>query len=198
MLLQEIHHRVKNNLHIVKSILKIQSTKIKDEEIQNIFNECENRIMSISLLHEKLYRSEDLSKINFNEYLDSLIKELLYNYGIAERNIEKKINIENVELDIDTAQPCGLIVNELVTNSFKYAFPKGRKGELVIDFYSKNNKYNLVVGDNGIGIPDKIDFTKTDTLGLQLVNNLIKQLGGSIELDTSSGTLFKMSFPKKG
>ena len=194
MLLKEIHHRVKNNLMIISSLLNLQSGYIKDKESQDIFKESQNRARSMALIHERLYRSTDLKKIDFGDYIQSLSKDLFNTYISNSSLIALKINVENIFLDINTAIPLGLIVNELITNSLKHAFPNGRKGEINVEFHKKDEKYEFTVKDNGIGFPKDIDFKKTDSLGLQIVTNLTDQIDGKIELNINNGTEFKINF----
>jgi len=173
MLLQEIHHRVKNNLQVISSLLRLQSRYIKDQETIDIFKETQNRVRSIAILHEKLYQSDDLAKIKFDEYVKILAEDLLYFYELDEGNIKMIIDIEDVSLNIETAIPCGLIIDEMVANSLKYAFPDGRNGEIKIELHSdENNQFNLRVSDNGVGIPQEVDPEKADTFGMQLSNTL--------------------------
>ena len=194
MLLKEIHHRVKNNLMIISSLLNLQSGYIKDKESQNIFKESENRARSMALIHERLYQSTDLKRIDFGDYITSLATELFHTY-VDDRNfIELKINVEDILLDINTSIPLGLIVNELITNSLKHAFPNGMKGKINIDFYLKNDHYKFAVKDDGIGFPEDIDFQNTNSLGLQIVNSLTEQIDGEIKLNKSNGTEFKITF----
>ncbi len=194
MLLKEIHHRVKNNLMIISSLLNLQSQYIKDKASQDIFKESQNRARSMALIHERLYQSTDLKRIDFGEYITSLATELFHTYVSAPSLIEQKINVEDILLDINTAIPLGLIVNELITNSLKHAFPEGKNGEINIDFHSKDDQYELTVKDNGIGFPEDIDFQNTDSLGLRIVNSLTEQIDGEITLDTNNGTKFKITF----
>jgi len=197
VLLREIHHRVKNNLQIISSLLNLQSRFIEDKEALEIFSESQNRVRSLALIHEKLYRSQDLARIDFGEYLRSLADNLLRSYGVDSNVITVKINADAVSLDIDTAIPCALIVNELVSNSLKHAFPAGKEGEIGIDFRVDNdNKFLLAVSDNGVGLPRDFDFQNTESFGLQLVSSLVSdQLEGTIELHSSSGGAeFKMEF----
>lgn len=194
LLLKEIHERVNDNMQIISSILMLQERHIKDESDLSIFRETWNRIKIMATIYEKMYQSENLAKIDFSSYTKSLISDLYSTYDINPNTIKLKKNIKNVYLDVSTAIPCGLIINELVSNSLKYGFPRGKKGEITINFSSKNNEYKLTVGDNGKGIPKYLDFRKSESLGLQLVRLLCKKLKGSIELDRSSGTVFKILF----
>ncbi|WP_444550895.1 histidine kinase dimerization/phosphoacceptor domain -containing protein [Candidatus Magnetomonas plexicatena] len=195
ILIGEIHHRVKNNLQIISSLLFLRSKDIKDEYTLEIIEETRSRIKAIALLHEQLYGSEDLAKIDFNEYIKVLTDDLAYTYGVNSSDITIIVNVKDIHLGIDMAIPCGLIINELVTNALKYAFPRG-KGEIVIDFYiDSNNMYVLKIGDNGVGIPKEIDIANTDSFGLRLVQDLVEQQSGKLSVATSSGTMYNMSFP---
>jgi len=196
VLLQEIHHRVKNNMQIVSSLLRLQSAKAEDKKTQEIFRECQNRIRTMSLIHEKLYQSKDLAKINFAQYIDGLAVHIFQSYGIDSNIVAIKTDLEEVFLDLNRAIPCGLIINELLSNSIKHAFPEGKKGEILVKLHSdKKDMITLVVSDNGIGLPDNIDFRKAQSLGLQMVNDLTRQIGGTIKLDRKAGTAFKVEFP---
>ena len=193
VLLKEIHHRVKNNLQIISSLLSLQSENISSDNPVRTFRESQDRIRSMALIHEKLYQSKDFSHIDFREYVRSLTAYLSRSY-ITRSGIEIVIDIEGVSLGIDTAIPCGLIINELVSNSLKYAFPGGRPGEIRVGLSRSGNRYTLIVSDNGTGLPAGMDFRNTTSLGLQLVNTLVDQLGGTIDLDTSRETRFKITF----
>jgi len=194
MLLKEIHHRVKNNLMIISSLLNLQSQYLKDKKSIDIFKESQNRARSMALIHERLYQSTDLKKIDFGDYIRTLSSELFQTFVSDPGLINLKINVEDIFLDINTAVPLGLIVNELITNSFKHAFQDGKCGNITIDFHSKNKQYVLTVADDGISFPKDLDFKNTDSLGLQLVNSLTDQIDGKIQLDKSSGTKFKVKF----
>jgi two-component sensor histidine kinase len=184
VLLKEIHHRVKNNLQIICSLLDLQAEHLTDTKVIEVFQESQNRIQSMALIHEKLYQSDDLATINFADYINELITNLCYSYEVHLDAISLKTNIEPIVLDIDTAIPCGLIVNELVSNSLKYAFPFGYRGELCIELHSvSEHEFILIVSDTGIGLPKDLDFKNTKSLGLQLVNSLTHQLNGSISLN---------------
>jgi len=197
LLLQEVHHRVKNNLQIISSLLNLQSGYIKDEEDLEIFKESQSRVKSMAFIHEQLYKSSDFTKINFANYIHNLLSYLSFSHDLDPNKIKIDLNVEDAFLDINTAIPCGLIINELVTNSIKYAFPDGGSGTIGVDLYSKyEDEYVLIVDDDGIGISEDIDFQNTDTLGLQLVNNLTKQLEGSIDLNRENGTKIKIVFNK--
>ncbi len=197
MLLKEIHHRVKNNLQVISSLLSLQSGYIQDHQIIGIFAECQNRVESMALIHEKLYQSVDLAKINFAEYVRNLVGSLFRSYVVAADAITWHLCVDDVLLDADTAVPCSLIINELVSNALKHAFPAGRTGEIRIDLHSgPDNRFILKVSDNGIGFPKDLDFRKIESLGLQLVVHLAEQLKGTLDLEKNQegGTAFKVSF----
>jgi hypothetical protein len=196
VLLKEIHHRVKNNLQIVTSLLQMQSRRAKEPQALEVLRDSKNRIASIALVHEKLYRSEDLANIDFGQYIPDLITHLFDTYNVSSNSVELNINVENILLQIDTAIPCGLIVNELASNSLKYAFPANYKGIVQVEFYAGSDAtMTLIVRDNGIGIPENFDLEATHSLGLTLVQGLVEQLEGTIELDRNRGTEFKITFP---
>lgn len=193
VLLKEIHHRVKNNLQIISSLLNLQSGYIDDERTLQMFVESQGRIQSMALIHEKLYQSEDLARVDFADYIDSLVSFLMRSYSTGSVGIS--LDVAPVFLSLDTSIPCGLIVSELVSNAFKYAFPEGRSGEIYVHLKSIDDEhYELAVGDTGIGFPEDVDFRETESLGLQLVTTLSDQLDGEIELDRSKGTEFRIRF----
>jgi PAS domain S-box-containing protein len=194
ILLQEIHHRVKNNMQIISSLLNLQITYLDDEEAVNLLKESQNRVRSMAIIHEKLYQSNDFTKINLTEYIKSLVNGLFYSYSIK-NHINSNIDVDDVELNIETAVPIGLILNELVSNSLKHGFPTGG-GEVYIKLKTVEDKYEMIIGDNGIGFPNNIDFKETESLGLQLVNNLVNQIDGEIQLNNNNGTEFKIVFPE--
>jgi two-component sensor histidine kinase len=194
VLLSEIHHRVKNNLQIISSLLSLQTKYIKDENHREIFKDSQNRIRVMSSIHEKLYQSEDLAKIDFDHYIKDLASSLFRTYAIIDR-IALKTEIENVSLSINFAIPCGLILNELISNSLKYAFPEDNKGEIKVTLRCVEDKVELLVSDNGIGMPEDLDFRNTESLGLQLVTNIVEnQLHGQIKLNRTGGTEFQINF----
>lgn len=195
VLLREIHHRVKNNLQLISSLLDLQSEQIKNKDEIEMFKESQNRIKLMAKLHDQLYQSKDLSNINFNEYIQSLTNNIFYSYNINPNAVSIKVIIPDILLDVDMTLACGLITNELVLNSLKHAFSSKEKGEIIIDFHQDNDTYRLIVSDNGVGLPKELDFRNTKTLGLQLVNMLVQQLKGTIELDRTLGTKFIITFP---
>ncbi|GAB4313341.1 MAG: hypothetical protein Kow0019_12740 [Methanobacteriaceae archaeon] len=194
-LIREIHHRVKNNMQVISSMLSLQMQFVDDFSSYDLFQESRNRVKSMAMVHEKLYMSDELSEIDFYEFIESLIYELFSTYG-ASTQVNKKISVNNVLIDISTAVPCALILNELITNSIKHAFPKDRAGELVVTFNRINDAFELIVSDNGVGFPEDINIEKPETLGLQLVNSLVEQIDGEIELDTNHGTTIKITFKR--
>ena len=194
MLLREIHHRVKNNLQIISSLLSLQSRYVKDENDLEIFKESQNRVKSISYIHEYLYQSRKMSKINVLDYIRRVTTDLIYAYNLDPERVHIRIEIEKIDLNIETATPLGLIVTELVSNSIKHAFPHNQKGEIIVSLSCDNDEFLLTVSDNGVGIPEDFDIEKTETLGLKLVNTLVKQIDGVVELDKTKGTNFKIKF----
>lgn len=194
VLLREIHHRVKNNMQIVSSLLNLQKKFVEEEETINIMLESQNRIKTMAMIHEKLYQSPNLRSINFKEYTEKLVKDLFYSYDQKLGKIKTVFNIEEVKIGLDTAIPCGLILNELVTNSFKYAFPDDMPGTITIEFKTEGENFILIVSDDGVGVPGDINLGTMETLGFQLVTSLVKQLDGTIHMDRSRGTSFTIIF----
>ncbi|KYK36056.1 MAG: PAS domain S-box protein [Theionarchaea archaeon] len=191
VLLKEIHHRVKNNMQIISSLLSLQARYITDEKYKEMFEESQNRIRSMASIHEKLYQSGDLESINFREYIIEMVNRLVRSYG---QDIVLRIDVDDIVLGVDTAVPCGLVFNELVTNALKHAFPR-RKGEVKVGLHAGEGTIELVVADDGVGIPDDVDFRNTETLGLRLVTILAEdQLNGEIRLTRDKGTKFCITF----
>ena len=196
VLLKEIHHRVKNNMQIISSMLSLQTNYIDDNIALDVLKESQNRVKTMAMIHEKLYQSNDFINIKFDDYILRLVSDLFYSYNIQEDHIKPVIEVEDVKLNIETAVPCGLIISELVSNSLKYAFPEVKNGKIQVSLKRHNNKYELTVSDNGIGFPEDLDFRNTESLGLQLVNNLVEQIDGQITIDINQGTEFKIIFKK--
>ena len=196
LLMREIFHRVKNNMQVISSLLSLQCKYIKDEKYIAMVKESQDRIKVMALIHENLYRSRDLSNIDFNDYAKSLAKGLLQSYKTDTNRITLNINIESISFAIETAIPCGLIINELISNSLKHAFPEGRVGEINISFRSLDkDELEIIVSNDGVSFPKDLDFRNTESLGLRLVTNLAEnQLHGKIELDNSKGTEFRIRF----
>src|SRR6476646_798682 len=200
VLLKEIHHRVKNNLQVISSVLRLQSDYVRDEKILALFNDSQNRIRSMALIHEKLYQSSNLLKINFDEYIHDLTDNLIRSYVAFSSSATLTTNAVGIWLNIDTAIPCGLIINELVSNSLKHAFfETSQENEIQISITSaEENQFTLIVQDNGIGFPEDIVFLNTESFGLELVCIFTEQLDGTIELDRSNGTTFIITFSEIG
>jgi len=198
VLLREVHHRVKNNMQIMSSLLNLQTNEIKDPAAVNMLKECQSRIRAMALVHEKLYLSKDLANIDFSQYLQSLTLHLFQSYQIHPQSIKLNMNMEKIFLDINMAIPCGLIVNELVSNALEHAFPNGMTGEIRVELFREEGVKNcLVVSDNGVGFPENMDFRNMETLGMQIVDMLVDQLDGRMELDRHQGTSFKIVFEEK-
>ena len=193
-LLREIHHRVNNNMQIISSLLNLQKEYVREDETRDVLQDSQSRVKSMAMVHEKLYLSGDLSHINFKQYTEKLVSDIFYTYESQMDRIRPIFNLEHAELNMETAIPLGLVINELVANSLKFAFPNKEKGSITVEMKTKNDEYTLIVADDGIGFPADIDFKKTDSLGLQLVNNLVNQLDGEITLDRSHGTEYKIIF----
>jgi two-component sensor histidine kinase len=196
VLLKEIHHRVKNNLQIISSLLELQSVTVRDDKTLDVFKECRNRVRSMALVHERLYQAKDLASIKSAEYVDSLLASLRASYMANSNQVTLHARVKKAFLNIDTAIPCGLIINELVSNALKYAFPDGRSGRIEVQLRSvANDDLMLLVRDNGVGLPSSIDVWNTETLGLQVVTLLTSQHNGTIDLDRNGGTTFRITFP---
>jgi two-component sensor histidine kinase len=196
VLLKEIHHRVKNNLQIVVSLMRLESRAFSEEKVRAAIKDLETRVRAMALVHEHLYHSSDLAKIGFRDYLKVLCEELFRTYSADGGRIRLEIDAEAVALDIGRAIPCGLIVNELLTNAIKYAFPGNRKGLIRIAIRNiSGNEVEIAVSDDGIGLPETLDIRNTQTLGLQLVTTLVEnQLKGRVELERADGTRFSIRF----
>lgn len=194
-MLQEIHHRVKNNLQTVSSLLRIQSDKIPGSPAIEYLRASERRIRSMALIHMQLYKTKDFSRINMKDYTSDLCKQLLISFGISNNRIKLKIEIEDIFFAIDTALPCGLIINELFTNSLKHAFPENKEGNIVMKIYkNSDSSYRLIYKDDGIGAQGDFISADPSKLGILLINTLNDQLEGNIEVDVSNGTEFRMNF----
>nr|WP_054858784.1 sensor histidine kinase [Methanobacterium formicicum] len=183
-----------NNLQVISSLLSLQSDNVRDPRDHELFVESQNRVRSMAMIHEKLYQSDKFNSINFRDYLKTLINRLIYDYSQDLGHIDLELDIENVELNIETSVPCGLIINELVSNSLKHAFPQGRNGKIIVKFHKIKDKYVLMVGDNGIGPLEKSVLESSKKLGFNLVKSLIKQLDASLEILESEGTLYRITF----
>lgn len=196
VLLREIHHRVKNNMQVISSLLRLQSANIREKQYVDMLKDSQSRIKSMALVHEKLYQSENFAEVDFNEYTKALVNSLFRSYGADPVKIALRVEVDDVSLELDRAIPCGLIINELVSNALKYAFPEDREGEIRVTLGStKEDEFKLTVSDNGAGMPEQIDFRNTETLGLHLVTILAEdQLYGNIELNRIGGTNYYIKF----
>ncbi len=197
-LIKEVHHRVKNNLQIVSSLLALQGRQVDDSKARDYFSETENRVQSISMIHEKLSLSEDLSSLDLSEYVNDLVKQLSMSFGVPSSGVRLSVDVPEREMDIDALIPCGLIINELVSNAFKYAFLTGSGGSLHVGISPMaEGLTELVVRDNGPGLPPEIDILKTRSLGLRLVNSLVNQLKGELVINRKGGTEFRILFSER-
>ncbi|WP_269850423.1 sensor histidine kinase [Methanosarcina horonobensis] len=214
--IKEIHHRIKNNLQVICSLLSLEADKFSDEKMLEAFRESQNRVASMALIHEELYRGDKNDALDFAAYLRKFASDLFSSYNLG-NNVSLRMDLEQAYLDMDTAIPLGIIVNELISNSLKHAFPAGSKGEICInlqrtetfaarsemsssdeDCREENGfQYILRVVDNGKGIPEEIDFQNADSLGLQLINILVEQIDGYVELKRDRGTEFAILFGNK-
>ena len=196
LLLKEIHHRVKNNLQITSSLLRLQAAKIPDAAVRQLLRESQDRIRSMALVHEMLYRSEDLARVDFPQYVRALVPQLFRSYNPGGR-IRYRVEIDELVFGVDLAVPCGLIINELVANALKHAFPGDRRGEICVRMRLEQDRYRLSVEDDGIGFPAGLDVSQTGTLGLQLVRTLTEQIGGRLQEKTGQGTAFIIDLPRE-
>jgi PAS domain S-box-containing protein len=194
VLLKEIHHRVKNNLQIIISLLNLQTGYIKDEGTLKTLKDGQSRIRSMALVHERFYQSDALTEINFTEYIEKLCQFLFQSYGDKTERINVDVKGDNIGLDMDTAMPCGLLVNEIVSNAYKYAFPGHQSGNIRIDLKRMNGKVKLRVVDNGVGLPPGFDIENSQSLGMQLIQALTNQLDGELKVNRENGTSFEVSF----
>ena len=205
---QEIHHRIKNNLQVISSLLDLQAETfngrecIKDSEVLKAFRESQNRVISMALIHEELYKGGGFEALNFSSYIEKLVENLFQTYSVGNIDISLNMDLmENAFFDMDTAVPLGMIINELVSNSFKHAFKGRERGEIRIKLHQRRKRkvnestsFILTVSDNGIGIPENLEIEDLDSLGMQLVTSLVDQLDGELELKRNNGTEFVMKF----
>jgi PAS domain S-box-containing protein len=196
VLLKEIHHRVKNNLMMISSLLNIQSRYIKDEDMKDILQESRNRAKSMALIHQKLYQTDDVNNIGFSEYLRNLATEIMHSYTSKNIRVELNLDLEPNLIDVDRAIPLGLIATELIINSFKHAFPQGT-GEIFVRFYKEDDHFLLIIQDDGVGFPPEFDFRTQGNMGMNLVNALTDQIDGYIDMKRENGTKFILKFPEK-
>ncbi len=199
LLLKEVHHRVKNNLQVISSIFSLQSQTIEDEQALAIIEESQNRITSMALIHEKLYQAANLANIDFADYIQDLTSNLLMSYNVSPDWIQTEMNIESIQMTLDSAIPCGLLINELVSNSLKHGFPDGRRGTISIFLGYQNEQQDtllLKVEDNGVGLPEDFNPNQTSSLGVSLISSLTKQLRGTLQFQNNPGASFEITFPK--
>jgi PAS domain S-box-containing protein len=194
VLLKEVHHRVKNNLQVISSILNLQSSYVRDQKTLELLRESQNRIKSMAFIHESLYQTKDFSNINFSEYVENISKNLVHSYSGPENPPELHLDTGNIHLNLDTAIPCGLIINEIISNALKYAFPNNRKGNIYVSMKETDRAICISIADDGVGLPDHVDYRNTESLGLQLVVTLVEQINGKIRLDNKKGTKFVIDF----
>lgn len=217
--IKEVHHRIKNNLQVVSSLLSLEAERFTDTKMHEAFRESQNRVTSMAMIHEELYKGSEIDKLNFADYIKKLAAVLFRSYSLGNDRISLKLDLEQVHLEMNKAIPLGIIINELVSNALKYAFPAGKDGEIQISLFETKNgekghnnlvnqaiesdctskedlPFLLIIADNGQGFPERIDFRKTDSLGLQIVNVLVEQIEGRIELKSRNGTEFRIRFRK--
>ena len=195
MLLKEIHHRVKNNLQVISSLLALQASSA-DEKTRALLSESRDRVRSMALIHEKLYPSGDVQGISFAGYVRDLAAHLRHSYAGNSGPVELGTDVEEMTLSMDVSVPCGLIINELLSNSLKYAFPDGRRGTIAVTLRrAEGSRVVLTISDDGIGFPRGIDIRNPGTLGLRIVNILVEQLRGTLKMNWGPGTSFTISFP---
>ena len=198
LLLREIHHRVKNNLQIISSLLNLQSRYVTDKKVLETLRDSQNRVRAMALVHERIYQSPEIGTINLAEYLSYLINQLFAFYNIPKSQIEVSVAIDDIAADIDTAIPLGLIINELVSNALKHAFPVGRKGKIIVRGSQMTpDQLKFVFQDNGIGMSADSDWKKSSSLGLRLVHSLTKQLNGTVEMEQDGGTMYTIMVKPK-
>jgi PAS domain S-box-containing protein len=196
VLLRELYHRTKNNMQVISSLIGLKSASIKDQEMIAILHDMRNRIQTIALVHQKLYQSQNLSRVDLKEYITDLVNILASSYSVEHNNITFSLNLENVNVLIDTAVPCGLIINELISNSFKHAFPENRVGSICVQLKKIDQEtIELIISDNGIGVPAGVDLLDNKTLGMQLFHTIaVEQLMGDIKIDSNHGLAFTIHF----
>jgi PAS domain S-box-containing protein len=197
VLLKEIHHRVKNNMQVIASLLNLQSAHVADQRDVGLFLESQDRINSMALVYNKLYQSNDLASIGLRDYVTDLVNDLLRSYALKSGSCRAVTEVADVRLSLDLAIPCGLIINEAITNSLKYAFPGGRKGTIFVNIVAPDGRLEMLLGDDGIGLPPDMNPATTPTLGMQLIYTLTEhQLGGTVEMESGSGARYRITFPR--
>ncbi len=196
VLLKEVHHRVKNNMAVIAALLGMQAKSLDNEQAQIALAESKQRVLSMASIHEHLYATEQLNQVNFGRYVRQLATDLFASYSIAADSVSFEVDAEEIELPVDRAIPCGLILNELISNALKYAFPAGRKGRISVLFHRlESGKLSLSVRDDGVGIPESFDWREPNSLGFKIISILTKQIDGKLTLDRDAGTGFDLTFP---
>jgi two-component sensor histidine kinase len=195
VLLKEVHHRIKNNIQIISSLLRLQAASVQDEKVKEMLKASQSRIRSIALIHEKLYQSPDLATIDFGDYVRLLAGHVFHLFGADPAAIRLEVKASGIRLQAKQAIPCGLIINELVVNALKYAFPEGRKGAILVEMTRQPGaRHSLLVSDDGIGLPESLDVQHLERLGLRVVTDLVRQLDGKLDIDRTAGTVFRITF----
>lgn len=198
VLLKEVHHRVKNNLQIISSLLSMQTELLPDAAMVDVFRESQQRVQAMAMIHERLYGQEDVERLDFRDYVEGLAHDLFYAYGVDCETVRLRLELSPVSLELNQAIPCGLILNELLTNSLKYAFPEGRTGEITIGLSCTGDGcVTLRVADNGIGLPPGFDAQQSKSLGLKIVDILTRQLRGTVQQGSGQGTSFTLVFTQE-
>jgi two-component sensor histidine kinase len=193
-LLKEVHHRVKNNLQVITSLLNLQASGVQDPDVITMLQESQNRVRSIALVHDRLHRSSSLMSIDFGEYIRTMASQLMRSY--AKGGVAVSLDVEPIHVGIDTAIPCGLLLNELLSNAVRHAFPDGRTGTISIGLaHTPEQKVKLTVADDGIGLPPGMDWRNAQTMGMMLIVGLSQQLGGALDVAAADGTMFTVTFP---
>ena len=200
MLLREIHHRVKNNLQVISSLVSLQADNLTDDRMRAVFGDVRDRVRTMALVHEKLYQTDNLVQLNFADYAASLLQYLWRTHGVMAEKVRLDLAVAPLTLPIETAMHCGLILNELASNTLKHAFPHGRGGSVTVamDHDATSGAVCLRVRDNGVGLPAELDWRQTRSLGLRLVHMLSEQLHGTVETGPGPGTEFRIRFSIKG
>jgi two-component sensor histidine kinase/CheY-like chemotaxis protein len=197
VLLQEIHHRVKNNLQIITSLLRMQSRAVQDPAFSGALLECQNRVAAMALIHDKLYRARDLARVSFPEYVRDLTNNILTSYTLPASSVRVNLDVDDLSLSLDSAVPCGLILNELMSNCLKHAFPLGHSGTVHVGFHAAGDQLCLVVRDDGVGMPADVDLERTSSLGWRLIRALVQQLGGFVQCHSAGGTVVELRFARQ-
>jgi PAS domain S-box-containing protein len=195
VLLQEVHHRVKNNLQVICSLINMQARKLERGASRDALDECQTRVQAIALIHEKLYQSKDYGRVPFSDYIHGLVGSVFVAAGVSRNTVELEISVDALSLAVDKAIPCGLMLNELVTNALKHAFPGGRRGKVCVEMEERDSMVHFSVSDDGVGLPESFELNTSRTLGLQLISTLAEQLAASVEIRRGPGTAFHVRFP---